>query len=537
MRRLHLLLLLLARAAHAAEVDVQLKLLSADTLEVSYALPAACNSVAFLKNGEAGLNTRASWQAQDDCGAAGADQLTRSNGACSTLRFRVPAASRQMGYPAAFPLGQGVYAHMSNYAVAETCGKVRYSLAAPGIAVNGQAYADKVDTRLDGDSAALLLAAPLPPSAAPPNFFDPRLPAVTVATIQAVADGTVRYLRSELPDASFKRPLVAAVAASAPGGTNIGGDASDVLRLALFNWPRQPSAADQAKATLLVAHEFSHRFQLRDAVDNYPDGRLIHEGGGEFLRWMTSIHYGWLTPAQAAEELDDALADCILYSEPNSWRGLTPRQIGGNRLEYKCGLPAYVYALAARQGRGSAMSRINGFYRGFQHGGQPDFARALECGDAAACQPRWLPQLLGADGPMENQWTRLLEGSGLAAPQPPTQSMRNAMVLRAVVKLMRDDCGGRSGSTEMPDGILLDGMKACKTFVRDAYVATIEGLPVFGHAGTGAAMAAACTARGQVVLGLKDGGTLAAPCTEPYRMRQHFPHADIGKLLAALRSE
>ncbi|KQX01976.1 hypothetical protein ASC94_05230 [Massilia sp. Root418] len=535
-----LLLLVLAPAAQAAEVGVHVTLLTDDSVEVSYTLPPACRTLAFSKNGEAGRSTRAAWQPLDDCGSAGADQLGRSAQACPSLRFRVPAATRQAGYPAAFPLGQGVYTHLSNYAVADSCGAVRYSLAAPGIVVNGQAYAGKAGppaVPLHGDSAALLLNAPLQQhGSAAPDFFDPRLSPATIEHIKTVADGTVAFLREALPDASFRRPIVAAVRAAAPGGPYIGGDASDVLRLVLYNWPQAPGAAEQAKATLLVSHEFSHRFQLRDAVDNYPDARLIHEGGGEFLRWMASIHNGWLTPAQAARQLDEALAGCILYSEPKSWRELTPPQIGGNRLEYQCGLPAYVYGLAARQGSASAMARVNDFYRALRQGGQPDFAQAMECGAAAGCQPRWLPQLLNAAGPMESQWQQFLDGSGLAAPQAPTQAMRDAMVLRAVIKLMADDCGGRSGTTEAPDGILTDGMKACKTFLRDAYVTAIEGLPVFGHAATGEAMAAACTARREVLLGLKDGGTLAVPCAQPYRMRQQFYQADIGKVLAALRA-
>lgn len=64
----------------------------------------------------------------------------------------------------------------------------------------------------------------------------------------------------------------------------------------------------------------------------------------------------------------------------------------------------------------------------------------------------------------------------------------NAMVLRAVIKLMKDDCRGASGTMETPDGIILDGMKSCKTFTRDVHVTTIEGLPVFGDAGTGPAI-------------------------------------------------
>lgn len=529
-----------AGAGHAAEVDVRLRLLAADALEVSYTLPPACHGLAFLKGGEAGRETRAGWLPQGQEGVAGADRLERrgeaSASAPATLRFRVPAGTRHIGFPAAFPVGQGLYVHLSNYAVDGSCGKVTYRLAAPGIAVAGHAYRDAAVAAEGADAAVLLLMAPLPDrEGAVPAYFDPRLPAAAVAQIRAVADGTVEVLHGALPHARFTRPIVAAAYAEEPGGPNIGGDAAGVLRLALFNWPREAGPNEQAQLTRLVSHEFSHRFQLRDAVDVYPDARLIHEGGGEFLRWMVSLQKGWLTPEKAAADLDQALADCMLYTEGRSWRSLSAREIAGNRLEYRCGLPAWAYVLAARQGSGTAFARIDGFYRELGAGRQPDFAQALECGETPACRARRLPALLGADGAMEAQWAGLFGETGLAAPVASTRAQQNAMVLRAIIKLMKDDCGGASGTTETPDGVILDGMKSCKTFSRDAYVTTIEGLPVFGDPATGAAMTAACTARHALVLGLKDGGTLSAPCPEPYRMRTAFYQVDIGKLLAALR--
>jgi hypothetical protein len=576
-RILRLLAAMLPLGASAAPdpagVEVQLRLAGPDALEVSYRLPPQCAQVAFLKNGNDGRDTRAGWQALDPgCGSAGADRLERGPAQCPVLRFRVPALLRQPGYPAAFPLGQGVYAHLSNYALADSCGQVSYQFSAPGVVADGAAVRGHA-TAASADSAALLLQAPLAWQPGQPlAWFDPRLPAAAVQQIKEVAAGTVDYLRQAMPDAVYQAPAVAAVWAEAPGGPTIGGDASDVLRLSLYNWPAAPGPAERRALALLVSHEYSHRFQLRDAADAYPDARLIHEGGGEFLRWMASLYQGWLTPAQAAEDLDRALTDCVLYADGQSWRALSPRYIAGNRLEYRCGLALYVYALAARQGpggsapargqeegaapRGSghgamaleggrgavahgnghgAVARLNAFYRALRGGAKPDFAQALECGPATDCRARWIPALLGNEGPMERQWEALFAATGLATPQPATQDQRDAMVLRALVQLMKDDCGGRSGTTPMADGVLLDGMKACKTFVRDIDVRSIEGLPVAGHAATGQAMAAACAARHEVRLGLQDGATLAAPCSRPYQPRTAFYRADIGRVLAALR--
>jgi len=524
-----------ASLAVGDEVDVRLRLLSSEALEVAYTLPPGCASLAFLKDGDAGRATRAGWQALDG-GVAGADRLERPAGAAGqpVLRFRVPADTRHIGYAAAFPMGQGLYVHLSNYALADTCGPVRYRLAAPGIAVAGRAVRDAAEAA-NGDTAALLQNAPLPPGQGVPVYVDPRLSAAVAARIHAVADGTVAWLHRALPDAAYTRPIVAAGWAEQPGGPNIDGDAADVLRVTLFNWPRDPGPTEDAALTRLVSHEFSHRFQLRDATDAYPDERLLHEGGGEFLRWMASVANGWMTPDQAAADLDQALSDCMLYTEGRSWRSLSPREIAGNWLAYRCGLPAYVYVLAARQGKGTAMQRIGGFYRELAAGRRPDPALAYECGDTPGCRPRLMAPLLSADGTMEAQWAALLRETGLARPMPPSQAQKNAMVLRAMVKLMKDDCGGHSGTTETPDGIIFDGMKACHTFTRDAYVTAVEGRPLFGDPATGAAMTAACTARHALVLGLKDGGSLSVPCAEPYRMRADFYRADIGKVLAALR--
>ncbi|MBI3284539.1 MAG: hypothetical protein HYZ65_06765 [Burkholderiales bacterium] len=526
--------------ADAAEVSVQIRLAAPDALEVSYALPPQCKQLPFLKNGNSGQQIRAAWQALDDCGTAGGEALSRNQDACPVLRFRVPATTNKIsGYPGAFPLDGGIYVHTSNYAPGEACGQVSYHFQAPGIATEGQAYQGAVTASAPngGDTSALLLQAPMQAGAATLAYYDARLSAAAVAQIKEVADGTVSFLRTALPDAVFKAPILAAVAATEAGGPNIGGSASDVLLLSFFNWPQQPGPKEHAKMTLLVAHEFSHRFQMRDAVDDYPDARLIHEGGGEFLRWMTSLQKGWLSHQEAADDLDNALANCVLYTNQKNWRALTPAAIGGNRLEYRCGLPAYVYALAARQGSGSALKRFNDFYKELRQGQTPDFGQALECGADQQCQARWLPLLLGQGAPMEVQWHQLLSDSGLARPRPPTQNERDVMSLEAVVKLMRDDCGGRSSTTETPDGILLDGMSACKTLKADAYVTRIEDQPVFGGTAAGPAMAAACIARHEVRLGMKNGDSLTVPCEQPYQLHQEFYGVDIEKVLAKLLRE
>jgi hypothetical protein len=283
----------------------------------------------------------------------------------------------------------------------------------------------------------------------------------------------------------------------------------------------------------LVAHEMSHRFQMRDAVDIYPDARLIHEGGAEFLRWMVSLRKGWLTPQQAADELDDALATCMLTVGERSWRAVPAAEKGGNFLEYSCGLPAFVYAFAARQGDATPFARLDHFYAQLRAGARPDFAQALECG-AQGCKPAVLPALLEQPLPMPAQWSRVLDANGLAARRPPSQSQLDAMMLRALTQLAKEDCQGKSGMTPMATGVLIDTYPVCATVRKDIDVVRVEGLPVFGGPQALPAMVEACASRLSVHLGLKDGSTLAVPCRVPYKVMSHLYAADIGKIMQAL---
>lgn len=272
---------------------------------------------------------------------------------------------------------------------------------------------------------------------------------------------------------------------------------------------------------------------MRDAVDSYPDARLIHEGGAEFLRWSVSLRQGWLTPGQAAAELDDALADCMLGTGERSWRAMPAREIDARRLEYGCGLPAYVYALAARQGGGTPYARLDRFYAQLRLGARPEFMRALECGEAS-CTPRVLPALLDGAGPMRARWAEVPGETGLATPRAPRQAHVDAMMLQAITRLMQEDCAGGRSITPAPDRILLDTLPKCSTLRKDAVVKRVEGLPVFGGAEALPAIVAACAARHVVELGLEDGSTLAMPCRTPYQPMTQVYAADIGKVMKAL---
>ena len=524
-------------AAHAAAradgVTVLVTLASPDALEVSYELPAACSKLSFVKDGAGAQKIRSRWQAQGECGTAAGDTLTRNATSCRLLRFRVPVTSNKItGYPGSFPTGKAIYAHMSNYAVGTQCGPVRYRFASPGSIVTAGALFEG-EAAADAGAPALLFSTRRVSPTSELDYFDPALSAAAVTQIRTVANGTAVFLREAMPGAVFKRPIIAASLASEPGGPNIGGNGGDILLLSFFNWPAAPAAQYQRMMNKLVAHEMSHGFQMRDAVDDYPDARLIHEGGAEFLRWAVSLRQGWLTPEQAGAELDDALAACMLGTGDRSWRALSQLDIGANRLEYTCGLPAYVYALAARQGKGASYARIDEFYQQLRAGAKPDFAQALECG-AVHCTARVLPAILDQAAPMRSQWATMLEKTGLAKPRAPSQSQIDSMMLQALTALTREDCDGKRSMTPTPDSVLIDTLPSCQSLRADVEVVRVEGLPVFGGALALPAMVDACTSGHTVELGLKNGTALSMPCRVPYQVTTHMYAADMDKISRAL---
>ena len=525
----------------SADVTVHISMAAPDALELTYDLPAACSRLPFQRDNDGYRAIRATWQSLDPCGTVNGGALVGGGQACRRMRFRVAVSSdKVVGYPGAFPIGEAIYAHTSKYAVSAACGSVSYRFSSPGsIGVLGgiRQGSATADAATGADLAVLLMARTMAPSGAGLAYYDPQLSAAAVAQIGATIDGTIDFYRKALPDARFRMPIVAAGLARAPGGPNVGGDAADIMRFTFFNWPAHPQPPERRMMTKLVVHEVSHRFQLRDAVDAYPDARLIHEGGGEFLRWMVSIKKGWLTPAQAASELDDKLAECMIGVGPRNWGELSRGEIASNYYDYACGLPAYVYALAARQGKGTALGRINDFYRELGLGKAPPFDRALECGSNAGCEPRWLAQLLGKSMPMTAAWDDLLRSTGLAKPAAPGPAQQDAMMKRALVQLVKDDCGGASSTTATADGMIIDSMASCKTLRAEAYVTQVERSALFGNQRALSLMGTACTQRAQVTLGLKNGDTLIMPCQRPYVARAQFYQVDIARVLASLERQ
>ncbi|MES2038461.1 MAG: hypothetical protein V4495_11515 [Pseudomonadota bacterium] len=523
-----------------ADVDVNIKFLHPQALEVSYQLPPACTQLVFKKHGSDAAKIRSSWQPLDTCGKADGEHASSRQVACTQLLFQVPvSANKVRGYPAAFPVGDAIYAHTSNFAVDESCGKVNYSFSAPGIAMNARVFADNARST-DGsgaDMAALLLPKQLKVEGNFIGYFDAAMGEANISNIRKTGDESVAFLRQVLPKAKFEMPIVAVSRVTGPGQARPDGDAADVMRLAFVNWPLQPDAETERMMTLFVSHEFSHRFQMRDATDAYADARLIHEGGGEFLRWLMAVHKGWLTHEQAAEDLNTALGECLLHVRQSSWGNLTVNQIRGGLLDYRCGLAVYVYGLAARQGKVGPFERFDGFYERLRQvpaqAPRPDFAHALECGDEPACKSKWLPRLLGKQESMLAVWVDFFQQTGLARPVVTSQQQKNAMINQAMQELMREDCGSASMFPQA-EKISVDEVKGCKILRGGMNIIKSENLPLYNHPDTLTATMAACKRHSQVRLTMESGLQLDLPCKHVYQPVEKFYAVDMKKLLASL---
>jgi hypothetical protein len=503
---------------------------------VQYALPPSCSQLLFDKTGSNAAKIRAQWVAQDDCFSADGERLSNRHPECNLARFTISASTDKIsGYPAAYPMADSVYLHTSNYHVDDSCGAVSYQFEAPYLALEGkqeQAIA-KIITKGDYTFPVLLSTSALKTNANVISYIDTSLSKTTVNRINEVSEQTIAYLKHAMPKTQFAMPIIVAANIKAAGSSGVDGDAGNVLRLGLLNWPDSMSEQDNRLLTMFVSHEFSHRFQLRDAVDIYPQARLIHEGGAEFLRWLTAVRLGWMTPQVAAADLDKALGQCFLQMGDAIWGSLSKAYIGNHHLEYRCGLPLYVYGLAARQNKRNALANFEDFYQRVKSGSNPDFDDAIECGDNLDCHPKWLQQLLGTHKSMQAVWREMLHSTGLAKVVAANQAQKDLMVKQAFSQLMIDDCGS-SSYFEASDGLIVDAVKTCKTLSADMKVTGIEGHKLFGNKHVLPTLVHSCQSNAQVTLNLADGVDLKLACKTPFKAIKQFYAVDIEKVLRSL---
>lgn len=84
--------LLAVSGSACADVDVNIKYLHSQALELSYQLPPACTQLVFKKHGSDAAKIRSTWQSLDACAKADGEHASSQQAVCTQLRFQVPVS-------------------------------------------------------------------------------------------------------------------------------------------------------------------------------------------------------------------------------------------------------------------------------------------------------------------------------------------------------------------------------------------------------------------------------------------------------------
>jgi hypothetical protein len=528
-----------ALAHAAAPVKATITMRDPAAVEVSYAIPPTCTALEFSKEDRppgAMAPLREDWRAADDCTALDDGRIVRKQAACTTLRLRVPATTRNVDriFPWASPIEKGLFVHTSTYAVKDNCGAVDWTFEAPGgtVVVDGVMEAERgthVAGRVADHMPVLLIQEPLRTMQGRRVHADARFAPEALQMLDATVAGSARQLAHDLPGIPFTVPFTVA-SPSTPQDWR--GDVANrtVMRLA---FPPTPGPVQGTILRHFIPHEMSHLLQPSGWNDAWQDEATINEGGAEFLRVVTTTQLGWLDRAAFKGELADAVNNCVVAADAKPWKDMRNRGWGPN--PYKCGLAFYAIALSAA-GTDSPLLRLRDYNRKAKQGERTDFARDLECGDARECNPRWLPRVAGSE-PLDAVLLEYARQPRALLRVVDTWSPAQAKVLarQHVGQLMAADCGGATSFYSDDSGARIAAGPVCSTLRPDMVVVRAEGLPLFEDVDAVKASVEACHARGKTVLGLRDGTSVTLPCDAAVHLSFHVYAVDEARALALLK--
>lgn len=525
--------------AHAgAPVKATVTMRDPAAVEVTYAIPPTCTALEFIKEDRppgAMAPLREDWRAADDCTALEGGRIVRKQAACTTLRLRVPATTRNVDrtYPWASPVEKGLFVHTSTYAVKDTCGAVDWAFEAPGgtVVVDGVMAAER-----GGHSAGqvadhmpvVLIQEPFRAMQARRVHADARFAPETLQLLDATVAGAARQLAHDLPGIPFSVPFTVASPSTPPAWR---GDVPNrtVMRL---TFPPAPGPAQETILHRFIPHEMGHLLQPSDWNDAWQDDEsTIGEGGAEFLRVATSTQLGWLDRVASKDELENAVNGCVLAADGKPWKEMRNRGRGPN--PYNCGLAFYAIGLSASD---TPLLRLRDYNRKAKQGERTDFARDIECGAVKGCSPRWLPRLAGSE-PLD---AVLLDyarqpGALLRVTDTWSPALVRVMAFRHVEQLMRADCGGAVSIYHEDAGPRIGYEPECGTLRADMMVVKAEGLPLFAGDGAIKASVAACQASGKTVLGLRDDTSVTLACGTGVSLPPHVYAVDDARAQALLK--
>jgi hypothetical protein len=507
-------------APTSAPIHATITMRDPAALEVSYQIPPSCTALDFRNDGmqpETVAGLRSDWRAADDCTEFDGRQIRRKNPSCSTLRLRVPATTRPADrvYPWAYPVEQGLYVHTGVYALTEACGAVDWQFVVPGgtVVVDGvmtQESGARSAAAGDGDwMPAVLIQQTFAPGAAPRIHASKAFTPETMAFIDRTLASIEREFRTELPGLPFSLPFIVASPSDRAG--NHWGDVANGTVMRLAFWPA-PGPEQEAVLHGFVTHEMAHLTQPRNMDDSWKDDEAtIHEGGAEFLRVVTAARLGWTDRTALKDDLERAVNSCLIAAEGKSWKAMEGR--GWGRNPYDCGLTFYAIGLSSTMASTTPLLRMRDYHVKANKGERTDFARALECGAARDCQPRWLPRLAGTES-LESVLTEYARqpGSLLRTTSEWNPALVKATAHRHVAQLMRADCKGAVSMYKEPAAARIAPGPACGVLREGMVVVRAEGMPLFENANALKASVKACHDKGSTVLGLQDGRSVTLAC-------------------------
>lgn len=524
-----------------ATVTATVSLETTQALELRYDLPPGCTALRFANVGitaAAATSMRRDWTPIDDCGEIDSQGVRLKNAACSSVRFRVPAVERDLDrvYPWAHPLDRGIYSHTSAFAVEPGCGAMQWRFRAPGFVVVDGAPSGRLAERSQQHKRidyvpVVLMEQEAGNAAGEQLHIDSRFSADAQAFLKDSMRSVSGFYAKAFPGLPFPRPYVVTVVSSTAGHWR--GDVANrsTLRLMLG---ASPSHEEQADLRTFIAHEFAHQLQPVELNDRWKEEEaLIKEGGAEFLGWLASAQLGWMDRASLGRVVDRALNRCLVAVGAKSWGKTANRHWG--RAPYDCGMALHVLALAARPAKQPAALVLRDYYRSAEIGRQTDFARALECGEQAACEPKWLRRLLGSDEKFGAVIAEYGASTGLLTPAAAWPAEQIAAVAQSVLgALMASDCGGAVSIYRYPDKARIGSVGACKTLREGMVVVAAEGVPLFASRAGVAGLLEACRTGGKTTLGLQDGTQLALACDAQLGAPDALYTVDIDRLLERL---
>ncbi len=534
-----------------AGVEVKISLQQDGKLDLSYTLPPGCE-VLPLRGGPWSFKQQREWRKDwlpaDDCGTQSDAGITRHRASCPAVRFTLtPRAysQEQPMSPASLVDGQGVMLHTGSIAPTEACGPVQWHFAsAKGSVmldgfVRGSAMrmAESAMPGLRFTSLYLSLQ-PLDAGAALATIVGAGVPPWLRSSISEAAEGIMLHYHQTLPQAEVGSAALIVTQGSDTGAMRftLDGGRSRMLRLNYLNPTEQIDARQSQSVRSSIAHEVAHILQpgLQSPALVYPERTLMIEGGAEFLRWMSEYRLGWKSSAQLADELDEALNLCLMEVGDLPWKRFLKRNVG--RTPNQCGLAIHVMVLAARQSPLSAETVLGNLYAALRKNPATDIARALECGEVAACSVQVLPDLLGGNVGFGVQMRELMTNLAIIKKsdlQPNAQASR-LFSRAAFSQLMTEDCS--SLAYWVRDSYFEIGRsETCKTFEAGMKISKAEGVSLFDEPRQAAqAIAGACDKNGAVNLRTLEDRAVRVECRNPYRPSKNFYKLDTGKILTLL---